>query len=142
MASEGENLRALLLTSQDVLDAFADAGGDATAEMAIEQSVIRQDAPDPRIWYQRVDSDLGTTMDTEAGVKMSDWAAECHSEDQNTSLALKEAVQNFLHDYYGAFGDGTTKGIFVESQDDTYEPQGDASEDGQFVTALSVRIVT
>lgn len=64
---------------------------------------------------------------------------ECASLDLGESQDLADAFRA-LHNYSGPMGSGTVQGIFIEDQDDDYQPRL-ASEDGAVhVAALQLEI--
>lgn len=138
MASIGENLRTVICGSTGVAALF----DDVNAEHVVEQGALVQNAPSPRIWYQRTGQETDLDLSGDAGLTESYWDVECYSEDQDESLDVASQVKSKLHGMYGAFGADRVKGVFVEDHDDDYEPKGDASEEGLYVAALSVRILT
>lgn len=137
MASIGENLRTFI-TSSTALSTYFDS---LTTIGVVEQNTIREDAPSPRIWFQRNQQGEDLDLAAAGGLVESTWDIEVHSETSaDETLDITDALKTRLHGHLGAMGTQTVQGVFVEDHDDDYLPKGDASEDGLHVSALSARI--
>jgi hypothetical protein len=137
MSSIGENLRTFIVGSTSLSTYFDAIDGIGT----VEQNTIRQDAPSPRIWYQRNQQSEDLDVDGTGGLVESTWDIEVHSESPDgQSLDIADVLKARLHGHKGAFGDQSVQGVFVEDHDDDYLPKGVASEDGLYVAALSAKI--
>ena len=137
MASIGEDLRTHICNSTACAAFFT----TITADGCVEQNTIRQQAPSPRIWYQRAGSEEPVDCGGAGGLVFSRWDIECHSEDIDKALDLAAAVKARLDGHLGSFGSRRVQGVFVEDHDDEYEPGGVASEEGLYVAALSAQII-
>lgn len=137
MASIGENLRTFITASTAISDQF-----DSITDVGVvEQNTIREDAPSPRIWFQRSQQNEPLDVDGTGGLVESLWDIEVHSETSaDETLDIADVLKTRLHGHQGKLGTQTVQGIFVEDHDDDYLVKGDASENGLHVAALSARI--
>jgi len=137
MASIGEDLRTHIVNSTACQALFTSIAADG----CVEQNTIRQQAPSPRIWYQRGSSEEPVDCAGVGGLVESTWDIECHSDDLDQALDLADAVKRRLNGHFGSFGTGRVMGVFVEDHDDDYIPAGVGSEEGLYVAAISARII-
>ena len=136
MASIGEDIRTFIIGSTGVATHFAAIAAPAV----VEQNTIRQEAPTPRIWYQRDSEREETDLSGEGGLVESQWNIEVHSTSDDARFDIADALKTRMNGYYGPFGSRTVQGVFIEDHDDDYIPRGIGSEEGFYVAALSARI--
>lgn len=132
MADVATNLRSFLLATPAITDIVADR---------VHQSRVPQDSPFPHIWFGRTGSEGDQCMD--AGSRrplFQTFALECAATDLDKSQELADAVWDTLSDYRGTFGDMTAQGVFVEDQNDDYEPYYQQGDEGVFAAYLQIRI--
>ena len=138
MASIGENLRTFLVNSTALSTFFDSIGGIGV----IEQNTVREDAPSPRVWFQRADQRDEVDLSGTGGIIDSRWDIEVHSETSvDEALDITDALKTRLNGYRGTFGNGSILGSFVEDHDDQYLPKGDGSEDGLNIASIQARII-
>lgn len=136
MASIGEDIRAFIIGSTGIATHF-DAIG---AIGVVEQNKIRQQAPDPRIWFQRDNSNEVTDLSGTGGLVESRWDIEVHTDVDGTRFDIADALKRRFNGYFGAFGSRSVQGVFIEDHEDDYFPRGVGKEDGLYVAAMSATI--
>lgn len=136
MASIGEDLRTFIIGSTGIATHFPAIGKIGV----VEQNKIREDAPDPRIWFQRDRENEQTDLAGEGGLVESQWNIEVHSNDDDKRFEIMDAVKRRLNGYGGVFGSRAVQGVFVEDHDDDYFPRGVGTEAGLYVAAISATI--
>jgi|GEM_PF-6897991 len=138
MASIGEDLRTFIIGSTGIATHFAAVGKPGV----VEQNTIREDAPEPRIWFQRDNESEDTDLSGGGGLIESRWNIEVHSNLDDERFDIADAIKRRMNGYYGVFGstDRTVQGVFIEDHDDDYFPRGVGSEDGLYVAAMSATI--
>lgn len=140
MASLGEDIRAFLVASTAI--AAASTRWKIAAPGVVEQNTIRQNAPQPRIWYQRAGESAELDLDGEGGLTESSWDLEVLTDVDDERWSIADAVRRALHGHLGAFGSRSVQGVFVEDHDDDYSPFAVASEEGEYVAAFRLTIFT
>lgn len=136
MASIGEDIRAFIVGSTSIAIHFTAIGKLGV----VEQNKIRQEAPQPRIWFQRDSETEETDLSGTGGLVESRWNVEVHTEEDDKRFDIADAIKRRLNGYYGTFGGRTVQGIFIEDHDDDYFPRGVGAEDGLYVAALTATI--
>ena len=136
MASIGEDIRTFIIGSTSVASHF-----DAiTAPGVVEQNKIRQEAPSPRIWYQRDTEEEQVDLTGAGGLVESTWDIEVHSTDDDARFDIADALKARMNGYFGTFGSRKVQGVFIKDHEDDYIPRGVGSEEGFYVAALSATI--
>ena len=136
MASLGEDIRSAIIGSTAVKAVLTDYAKPGV----VEQSVYRENAPSPRIWFIRDNENQELDLSNDGGLVESQWTLECHSTSDATSISIADAIKRAFHGYIGSFGGRTAKSVKLEDHDDDYMPRGDASENGLAVAALRMTI--
>ncbi len=136
MASIGEDIRTFIVGSTSIATHFPAIGKLGV----VEQSAIRQDAPEPRIWFQRDSEHEETDLSGAGGLIESRWNIEVHTDEDDNRFDIADAIKRRMNGYYGAFGSRKVQGVFIEDHDDDYFPRGVGSEDGLYVAALTATI--
>lgn len=141
MASLGEDIRTVITGSTAVAAASTRWNAGALARVGVvEQNTVREQAPDPRIWFQREREETDWYLDADEGLTESTWNIEVHSSIDSERFAIADAIKSVLDGQYGTFGSRTVQSCFVEDHDDDYVPRGVASEEGVYVAALLATI--
>jgi hypothetical protein len=95
----------------------------------------------PRCWYQRLRRQDDLDLDGTRGESSeSEYTVECQSVTLSEAIAAADAIRTALNGKRGTFGSMSVKGVFVEDQDDSYEPRGIGADEWAHVSALRVRI--
>lgn len=133
MADTAENLRTYLLSASAVTTFVADR---------IHQNHVPDDKSDDYIWFRKASQQYEHHLNSAAGEapRAIYYDVECCSRDLDRSADLADAVRG-LFPYAGTFGDSTTKGAFVNDQDEDYLPFNDDAEDGLHVQALQIEVM-
>jgi len=136
VASIGEDIRSFIVGSTSIATHFT-----AISKIGVvEQNKVRQDAPDPRIWFQRDQSNETTDLSGTGGLVESRWNIEVHSNSDDNRFNIMDAVKRRMNGYLGTFGSRSVQGVFIEDHDDDYFPRGVGTEDGLYVAAASAVI--
>lgn len=125
---------------------------DSTIKNAVGARVYQDSAPQadsqnnlilPFIWFTRTFTADARTLDSAVGEDAfsETFALEIVDTNIEVSQSLATYVRNRLNNYRGAFSDSTVKGIFVDSQSDTYEPLSIPADSGFYIPALSVEVI-
>jgi hypothetical protein len=136
MASIGEDIRSFIVGSTSIATHFS-----AIAKPGVvEQNTIRQEAPSPRIWFQRDNENEETDLSGTGGLVESLWNIEVHSTGDDERFNIADAIKRRANGYFGTFGSRKVQGVFVHDHDDDYFPRGVGSEDGLYVAAMAATI--
>ena len=142
--SLGEDLRSFLVGSTGI--AAASTRWSIAGPGVVEQNTLRQEAPDPRIWFQRAGQETEHLLDTTEGLTSSTWDIEVHSSLDAERFTIADAIKARLDGYQGTLGSTSRSAAsvvaFVEDHDDEYIPRGVASEESLYVAALRAIIMS
>lgn len=128
MANVATRLRTFLLASTDIAAAVANR---------VHYAYVPEDTPRPFIYLTRTGVREERCLGESGGVPFSHtFAVECVTYSLDESQSLAALVYARCDGFIGTFADTTTKGIFVDAQDDDY-----LSQFGEHVAALSVEVV-
>lgn len=116
--------------------------GQRVHEDHVPQRVAAKDYP--FIWYRKRSATGFETLDSANGEQARDFSfdVELVAKSQSTAKELSELVRTRCNCYRGTYGDSTCQGVFVQDQDDSYLPRNIGGDDGLFVPALDVRVIT
>jgi hypothetical protein len=133
MADTAYNLRAYLLTSVAITDLVADR---------IHQNHVPEDRKEDYIWLRTATRQYDHHLNSPAGEapRAIYYDCECCSRNLDRSAAIADAVRN-LFPYAGTMGDSTTKGAFVNDQDETYIPINEMADEGVHVQAVQIEVM-
>lgn len=94
-----------------------------------------------RCWYQRLLRQDDLDLDSSRGeLSESEYTVECISLDLAAAITAADAIRVALNGKRGTFGSSSVKGVFVNNQDDSYEPRGIGADAWAHVSAQVVRI--
>ena len=135
MADVATRLRTYLL---------ADANIAAKVGTRVHQDHVPEAPLSPYIYFGRTSAVAEMTLG-ETGITpfRHNFAVECWADRLSEAQALADLVWTRCNGTAtgATFGDSTVKGIFVESQDDDYEPEGVPSDRGLHVAALALEVI-
>ena len=146
MPSLGEDLRTCLVGSTLIAATSTrwSVARLANTDGVVEQNTIRENAPRPRIWFQRDSEHEISDLEADCqagGLIESRWAVEVHTDVDEERYAIADAIKRRMATIcHSAMGSRTVQAALVEDQDDDYYPRGLANEDELFVAALEVTI--
>ena len=135
MSGMGTSLRQYLLLDGPVY---------TLVQERIHQGIMPQVSKYPAIWFeQRGKESIISLNGDRTGLARYTFDVECLARTGEQAAELADAVEAILSGYKGTFG-GTRsiQASIVESVDDEYVPQADASDSGVSITAMSVTIVS
>lgn len=127
-----ENLRVYLLTSSDVR---------SLTSGNVHQNQVPQNRKQDYIWLRLASRQPDHCLDDETGAapRALLYDCECCSSDLDRSVRLSDAVRA-LAPYRGSFGDSTVKGVFVNDQDEDYQPVNDMGDIGIHIQTLQIEV--
>jgi hypothetical protein len=98
----------------------------------------------PFIWYRKRQAQGAETLDSSPGedAKFHYFDVEVVAKGIHLAKQLETLVRARCSCYRGTYGDSTVQGIFVEDQDSDYIPRSAGSDEGLYVPALDVRVIT
>lgn len=133
MADTAENLRAYLLTSTTIQGFVADR---------IHQNHVPEHRAEDYIWFRKASQSYDHHLNSTAGEapRAIYYDVECCCTDLDRSADLADAVRN-LFPYAGTMGDSTTKGAFVNDQDEDYFPMNESEDEGIHVQAVQIEVM-
>lgn len=108
----------------------------------IQYGKIQEATSYPVIWFNRQAflQDLSAS-----GVPLlahSTFNVECIANDPEIAQTAANTVRALLHGYQGTFGTDYAKAIFVDDQNDDYVPYNADNDNGVYVAALVVEIIS
>lgn len=116
---------------------LSDANVTALVGSRVHQGTVPEDTPTPFIFFKREGVEYERCIGETAGADpfRQRFAVECVGLDLDDSQEIADEIRDY-DGYTGTFGDSTCKGIFVDDQNDGYEP-----EFGDHVASLSVEVI-
>jgi hypothetical protein len=133
MADTTENLRTYLLTSAAIKTLVADR---------IHQNHVPEHRAEDYIWLRRATQQYEHHLNSTAGEspRAIFYDLECCSRDLDRSAELADSVRA-IFPFAGTMGDSTTKGAFVNDQDENYIPINEDADEGVFVQAVQIEVM-
>lgn len=99
---------------------------------------------EPFVWLSQRQESGGETIDGAQGEApdsiIFDMEVSGGSNRRIGQKALGAAVRSLLHNYRGAFGDSTVKGIFVRDKENDHIPVSNGGDRGVLVSAFDVQV--
>lgn len=138
MTDISQNFRTFLLASA----AIQAKVGQRIHAVKVPQETGKPPAT-PFIWFRKRSASAESLLNPSVGEDPDDVSFDVECVDRNNELnALDIAglVRTRANNYSGAFGDKTRSGVFVNDQDDEYEPQSTGGDDSFTIAALDVRV--
>ena len=133
MATVSEDLRTFTMADSTVASLVGD----------MHELHVPQVESKPYIYFARISSEDERSLDSAVGEEpfRNLFIVECWAETPEDADTAAGAVRDRLNNYRGTMGSRTVQGVFVSSQSDEYDPRGDGSDRGFYLSALSVEVV-
>jgi hypothetical protein len=96
----------------------------------------------PYIWFRRRVTQSALALDSPVGEEAHEYQfdLEVISKSNREAQAIAATVRTACHCYRGAFDDSTIQGMFVNDQDDDYQPMGIGEGTGLLVVAMDLQV--
>ena len=119
--------------------------GEATISALVGSRVFIGKAPEkatlPHIVITQMGSEENTSIDGLSGqLRTLTFDIDCRAKRSVEVESLATAVRTFIDDYSGTAGSYTIGAVFVNDEQDDYEPPADGSDVGVHVVTLDVDI--
>ena len=133
MADIATNLRAFLLADASI----AELAGDRIHHNHVPQNKTR-----PFVYFRRRSTNHILLLGGASGDTPDDYSFDVEAIANNPDDAdeLGGYIRTRFHNYRGAFGDTTAKGVFVSDVADDYQPLGTGGDAGLTVIPLYVEV--
>jgi hypothetical protein len=126
-------------------------GSGWDAQGKIQQNVVDQEAPEPRIWFQRTATEQELLLNQPSGIITTSFDVEVVSEDFSEATTIAEQIKSAILGYRGTMGTGSGSGsgsgstVLLgtwEDHSEDYQPAnfGDGDE-YKFISSLRISIV-
>lgn len=129
-----EDLRTFLIENE-IIENASDLGVISQSHSPLPDDFLKT-----RIIISRVASEQNILIGGGNGLMTTDVDIDILSEDVDAAEDLADAITELLHGYHGNFGDSCGV-IFVENQDDDYEPYNLSEDEGIHSCSISLRIL-
>lgn len=108
----------------------------------VHQGAVPQGSARPYIWFRRAGIENERCTDDAPGQQPFEvvFDLEIVSDDPDESDDIAELVRFRLDSHQGQFGEGQVQGVFVADHSDEYFRRNDASDQGDYVPAMEVRV--
>lgn len=87
--------------------------------------IVPQEPTFPLIRYQRISTLRGQTLTSDSGPVEATLQVDCMAESYSAAKVLGDAVRAILSDYTGTWGTLYCYNVFLSSENDFYEQDGD-----------------
>lgn len=137
-----DDFRNKLIESSEVLALLPNAATDIGVVQYLKNEYEGDTAPTTRIWFRRSSREKETNNTGVELLTRTDLEIEIISEDIELAEDLSEVMYDILNDFAGTMGSTCVCLMSIQDQDDDYQYYNLGEDDGLYIVAQQVNIIT